>query len=108
VGINRTLTHSELIGDESEKHFMWRIRQRAALSGWKWRWHQLDSIGTQSGMPDLILVRAPRIIFAELKSEHGRLSPAQKSAIADLEQCPGIETFVWRPSDWQTIVEVLA
>jgi len=104
----RTLSRLELVGDESEKHFMWRIRQRAALAGWTWRWHQLDSIGTQSGMPDLILVRPPRIIFAELKSEHGKLSAVQKQAIADLEQCPGVETYVWRPRDWASILEVLA
>src|SRR5580765_4675851 len=103
----RVMDRAELIGDESEKHFMWRIRQRAALTGWKWRWHQLDSIGTQSGLPDLILVRPPRVIFAELKSEHGRLSPMQKAALTDLMHCPGVETYVWKPSNWETIVTVL-
>jgi len=46
-------------------------------------------------------------VLAELKSEHGRLRREQSQAVALLEQCPGVETKVWRPRDWQQIVEVL-
>jgi len=96
-----------LIGDESEAHFMNRIRRRAKLLGWE-DFHQQDSMGTRAGLPDLILVRPPRVIFAELKSEHGRLTPAQRHTLAQLMGCPGIETYVWRPRDMQDIWTILA
>jgi hypothetical protein len=96
----------DLIGDESEEHFLSRVRRTAKLFGWV-DWHQRDSIGTRPGLPDLILVRPPRVIFAELKSQHGVLRVAQKVSIGLLAQCPGVEAYVLRPSDWSRIVEVL-
>lgn len=55
------------------------------------------------GLPDLLLVRAPRLIIAELKSEIGRLTAEQQVWLNELERCVGVETYVWRPRD---IVEV--
>lgn len=94
------------IGDESEKSFQARVVQLARLCGWL-EWHTLDSTGTRAGEPDLRLVRPPRFVLAELKSQHGRLSIAQAAAIAVLERCPGIEVYTWKPSDWETIQRVL-
>ena len=54
------------------------------------------------GYPDLTLVRAPELIFAELKAENGRLSPEQRAWLDALAAC-GVETHVWRPSDWDEI-----
>jgi hypothetical protein len=97
---------STLVGDESEKHFLSRVTRLAELYGWV-VWHTLDSTGTRAGEPDLRMLRPPRYIVAELKSEHGRLRPEQVTAIGLLEQCPGIEVFCWRPRNWVEIVEVL-
>ena len=60
------------------------------------------------GKPDLELVRPPRVIFAELKLEDGRLSREQASRIARLKACPGVEVYTWRPRDWPDIVRILA
>jgi len=95
-----------IVGDEPEKHFMARVREVARMFGWV-DWHQQDSMGTRAGLPDLILLRPPRLIFAELKSQHGRLTIEQSAAMALLELCPAVEAFCWRPSDFQRIVEVL-
>jgi hypothetical protein len=105
-GLRYPATRRSLIGDESEKHFLSRVTRLAELYGWV-VWHTLDSTGTRAGEPDLRMVRAPRVVFAELKSEHGRLRLEQSQAVALLEQCPGVEVKVWRPRDWQQIVEVL-
>lgn len=57
------------------------------------------------GFPDLVLVR-DRIIFAELKSERGRLTAEQTRWLNDLGDA-GVEVHVWRPSDLDEIEEVL-
>ena len=90
----------------SEKAFQATIRQFAQLKGWA-DYCVWDSRHSPPGWPDLVLVRPPRIVIAELKTETGRLSAAQRKTIALLLGCPGVETFLWRPSDWESIEEVL-
>lgn len=96
----------DVVGDESEQHFMGRVRKLARLYGWV-DTHTYDSQRTRAGEPDLRLVRPPRYVLIELKSQHGRLSILQSAYIALLEQCPGVECYVFKPSDWQRIVETL-
>lgn len=61
------------------------------------------------GFPDLVLVRPPRVLFVELKSEKGKLSEHQRDWIADLRGCPHIDVRVWFPSDWDSeIVPLLS
>lgn len=86
---------------------MARVRRRAEMLGWM-VWHLLDPIGTRAGLPDLIMLRPPRLIFAELKSQHGRLTGRQRVVIGLLERCPQVEAYVWRPSDEKEIWQVLA
>jgi hypothetical protein len=63
-----------------------------------------------AGFPDLIMARPPRLLLIELKSQLGELAPLQQLWREALERCPGIEYYVWRPSDWRTgvIDKVLA
>jgi hypothetical protein len=95
-----------LIGDESEKHFRERVVRYAKLRGWR-VFYTFDSVGTAPGEFDLRMYRPPRVIHAELKSEHGRLTPDQRDMLPIYEACPGIETYVWKPSDERTIWQVL-
>ena len=57
------------------------------------------------GWPDLVLVRE-RIIFAELKSEKGKVSLEQDFVLEELRRA-GAEVYVWRPSDRDKIGKVL-
>jgi VRR-NUC domain len=63
------------------------------------------------GFPDLVLVRSDmgdrpkRLVFAELKSDTGRLSKDQAAWIDDLAATA--EAYVWRPRDWDDIVDIL-
>ena len=59
------------------------------------------------GFPDLVLVKPPRVLFIELKSESGQASPEQVAWLLLLGKCPGIETYCWKPSQWDEIVEIL-
>lgn len=50
------------------------------------------------GFPDLVLVRH-RVIFAELKSERGRLTFEQEMWLKQLTNA-GADAYLWRPTDW--------
>ena len=58
-----------------------------------------------AGFLDLLLARE-RLVFAELKTHRGKLSPKQGDWIAALESA-GAEVYVWRSADWDSIVETL-
>ena len=53
------------------------------------------------GFPDIVLAKDGRVIFAELKSEKGRVLGEQKKWLAHTRG------YLWRPSDWPTIVLTL-
>ena len=56
------------------------------------------------GYPDLTLARAEEgVLFAELKTETGKVSADQLRWRFELEQA-GAEYHLWRPSDWDLIV----
>ena len=59
------------------------------------------------GFPDLMIVGS-KVIFAELKSQRGRLSPEQTEWLRRLKKA-GADTYVWRPSEWLngSIIEIL-
>ena len=90
----------------SEKDYMQTIKDLARYSGWS-VYHTYDSRRSDPGFPDLVLVRPPRVVFAELKSQRGGLSTHQRDWMEHLTFCPGVENYVWRPSDWPDVVATL-
>jgi hypothetical protein len=50
----------------------------------------LKGMGVRPGVPDVIAIKAGRVCALELKSEHGRLSPAQKETIDALKQAGAV------------------
>ncbi|MDD5703631.1 MAG: VRR-NUC domain-containing protein [Dehalococcoidales bacterium] len=90
----------------SEKEFQSHIEELARLNGWKY-YHTWNSLHSPSGFPDLVMVRDKRQIFAELKSEKGKLTEYQLEWLKALQEVPSNEVFVWRPSNWEEIVKVL-
>jgi hypothetical protein len=56
-----------------------------------------------AGFPDLVLCHPGRgVIFAELKADKGRISPAQEMWLDELLRA-GSEAYLWRPADWPAI-----
>lgn len=90
-----------------ESDFRQQLADTAISLNWLvyWTWQSKHS---PAGYPDMMLVRAGRLIFAELKSEVGTLSRSQCVWLDALRQVPVIEVFVWRPSDWDVIGKVLS
>lgn len=60
----------------------------------------------QPGFPDTVLIRPPRLVFVELKSENGHLSSEQRQWIEALTAC-SVEVYVWKPRDWDEARETL-
>ncbi len=58
-----------------------------------------------AGYPDLTMVRE-RLVFAELKSDRGLASEAQRDWHTKLV-IANVETYLWRPADWVEIVSTL-
>ena len=90
----------------SERDFQRQVVELAELTGWR-TYHTYDSRRSNPGFPDLVLVRAPRVIFAELKREKGRVTVAQRDWARVLRACPGVEYYLWRPSGWDEIEDAL-
>lgn len=67
------------------------------------------AIQGDAGYPDLTLVHSvkKRIIIVELKTPKGRTSEPQRRWLEALEAVPGVEAFLWRPSDWPAIQTTL-
>lgn len=90
---------------QKERHFQDQVLRAARLLGWTLRYHTHDSRHSPSGFPDLVLVRE-RVVWAELKTDTGKLSAAQTEWINGLLEA-GQEALVWRPRDWSQIVDTL-
>jgi hypothetical protein len=82
----------------TERELQAAVLDLARLYAWT-PYHAWLSKHSQPGWPDVALCRPPRLILAELKRQDGKLTQHQQRWIALLEQCPGVETFVWRPAD---------
>jgi hypothetical protein len=93
-----------------EVAFLATVTELATLTGWL-VYHTYDSRRSQAGFPDLVLARGDRLIFAELKTDKGRIRPAQiewldrLGAVASSQ--PGISVYLWRPKDWAGIEKIL-
>lgn len=116
----------------SEQHFTEQVIQLARFYGWRaahfraaqttrgWR---TPVQGDGKGFPDLVLVRPPELIFAELKTPRGRLSREQAGWVAALEDVsrglahtraianpfsalepfPVVDVYVWTPDDFDAL-----
>lgn len=112
----------------SERDFQAQVVQLAQLHGWL-AYHTFDSRRSAAGFPDLVLVRGPELIFAELKTDHGTVRAEQDRWLASLEgvadavkaatglldqargehsgggypASPAVDVYVWRPAHFMAI-----
>ena len=85
--------------------------QAAVIDAAKWggwlHYHTHDSRRCPPGFPDLVLLdpRTGRLIFAELKTEKGRVTPAQAEWLAALGRSH--DARIVRPADLDSLVTEL-
>ena len=96
---------NETDGMITEKDFRQQVIDAAKLCSWKCQFHW-TSIHSPAGFPDLVLVKPPRVLFAELKVGERKMTLKQAEWIEALLCCPGVETYIWRPPV-DSVVEVL-
>ncbi len=90
----------------SEAEFQQQVIALARL--YRYRvYHTHDSRRSQAGFPDLVLVRGKRLLFVELKTDTGRLTPEQYEWMVAL-LAAGQHFVIWRPADWDEIKATLA
>lgn len=90
--------------------FGWRVAHfRPARTAHGWR---TPVAADGAGFPDLVLVRGPRLIFGEVKSQRGELRCEQVEWLAALatvaSTSPMVQATVWRPDDFDEIVATLS
>lgn len=102
-----------------EKQFQKHVLALAADCGWTHRYHTYFSDRSESGFPDLYMIRPAtgQALIAELKTMRGRLRPAQEAwfeafrahqAAVDLAPRPKSKSprpplfgvYLWRPCCW--------
>ena len=82
----------------------WKVAHfRRAQRGGKW---MTPVAADGKGFPDLVLVREPRLIFAEVKAGTS-VSIEQRQWLDHLEGVPGIEVYVWKVKDWPQVQDIL-
>jgi hypothetical protein len=98
----------------SESQLQDSIIQLAEIVGWTVVHINDSRMQRATGLPDLLLIRRPRVVWAELKRERNAGShkndptPIQQWWLDELQAC-GQEAYLWRPSDWhdETIAGIL-
>lgn len=115
----------------SERDFQSNVIELAQILGWRvahfrpaqtknGRW--VTPMQGDAGFPDLVLAKAGRVIFAELKSEKGKATDEQVEWLSELLGegwigNPGYpyelgamshRVYVWRPVDLEEIAETLS
>ena len=86
---------------ETEATFQAQVVELFRTCGWS-SYHTYDARRSNPGYPDLTLWHPRRgIIWLELKSRTGRVSPEQQRMIDELNVAAGREVaWIVRPSDW--------
>lgn len=128
---------SPIIEDGPEADFQAQILELAKYCGWSLQYHTFDSRRSAPGFPDVVLVRGARLLFIEVKTAKGRVTPEQQAwwlalttvsqavqeaseALEDVDPSlsaptpvtdrhgpPAVGAYIWRPADWAEIEEVL-
>ena len=121
-GVRRSQTGQDMTPRISEADWQRTVTDALTLYGWRWTHFRPANTGRgwrtplsgSPGFPDIVAVREYTLYFIELKAEAGRLTLDQQDWQAALLECVdldlaprGTQYYVWRPSDFDEVMEVL-
>lgn len=90
-----------------ERDWQQTILDAARYRGYRC-YHTFDSRRSEPGFPDLVCAKPGMPLLAiEVKTERGRVTPAQERWLALLGSLPGVVVMIARPSDWDEIEKTL-
>lgn len=103
VRLTEAQWQDRVTGYASLRSWLW-VHFRPARTAKGWRTPVSGPMG--AGFPDLLLCRGERLVALELKSAKGRVTDEQSAVLAALAVA-GVESYVARPADWDTVQGVL-
>lgn len=107
VDPNTLLSENDLLRwvlDLAPRYQILAYHARPAQVGKEGRW--VTAQDGDTGFPDLVLAGRRGVVFAELKTEKGRVGLNQKAWIDRLAKS-GQRVYVWRPSNRDEILDVM-
>lgn len=84
---------------EMAETFGWRVYHARPGLDRHGRWSTAMSGTHAAGFPDIVAVRE-RVIWIELKSENGRMTPSQQDWFFALAKAGDQERYIFRPVHW--------
>ncbi len=89
-----------------ERHMQSALEDHLRATGWRF-YHAWNSQHSAPGFPDVLALRGPRILAAEIKGPKTRVTAEQREWLAAFELA-GAEAYLWRlPGDWARVSEAL-
>lgn len=91
----------------TERQWQDLVRETAVMNHWL-IYHTHDSRRSDKGFPDLTLARTGFLLFLELKTSSGRVTPEQQVWIDTLNSIYGpVKAMIARPRDWDYLSRLL-
>lgn len=98
----------------TEAEFQRRVTEHAESLGWEWmhvgrvgKYAPNGAKGTLGrGWPDLLFCRGDRLFVAELKEQNAPPPSTDQHRVLSVLSY-AVPVYVWRPTDWALILEVL-
>ena len=91
----------------SEKAWLQQVRNLARARGF-FTYHTYRSTHSERGWVDLVCLKPPMLLCVELKTDVGRVTAEQQQWLENLNQVTNVWAYVWRPSDWDQVVQVFS
>ena len=95
-----------LRGRQSEADFQAAVIELAQKLGY-WVYHPHRSDHSESGWPDLVMLRDDLALFVELKRDGRPLPDDQAAVLAALGVVQRVWVDCWRPAQWDHLAEIL-
>jgi hypothetical protein len=107
----RARLNPELARYMTEDELLQALTDAGSYLGWRWHHIRRSDQALQqghSGFPDLVLARAGRVMFLELKSQYGELRHDQRQWLEELSGGPPrLYVDVVRPRDLDRVLGML-